>query len=208
VVVRACRKPSDALALRSNRLDPIRERLHESLQKFAGAVADELATFIEELVDMAYTGLRLLDGRHVKKHKRLPQMMIGAEGSDRARRAADDRTRLAVPDAASVRPGTGIQCILKDGRHRSVIFRRDEQNCISGLDAMTERGPWRGQSNCPISTMSSFIEDGASEISAFANIPLNDAFRKLPTNTHTFLGLSMAFSYDISVRSESGSLHS
>jgi hypothetical protein len=56
--------------------------------------------------------------------------------------------------------------------------------------------------------MSSFIEDGASEISAFANIPLNDAFRKLPTNTHTFLGLSMAFSYDISVRSESGSLHS
>src|SRR6266852_6214969 len=39
--------------------------------------------------------------------------------------------------------------------------------------------------------MSSFIEDGASEISAFASIRLNDAFRRLPTKTHTFIGLSM-----------------
>ena len=38
VLVRAL--PSDALALRSDRLDPIRERLHELLQEFAGAVAD------------------------------------------------------------------------------------------------------------------------------------------------------------------------
>src|ERR1700681_1597300 len=38
--------------------------------------------------------------------------------------------------------------------------------------------------------MSSFIEDGASEISAFASIRLNDAFRRLPTKTHTFIGLS------------------
>src|SRR3984885_4610826 len=45
--------------------------------------------------------------------------------------------------------------------------------------------------------MSSFSEDGASEISAFASIPLNDAFRRLPTNTHTFIGLSMAFSLTI-----------
>ena len=60
-----------------------------------------------------------------------------------------------------------------------------------------------------MSTMSGFIEDGASEISAFAYIPLNDAFRRLPTNTHTFIGLSMVIlHYDVSVRSESGSLHS
>src|SRR5882672_205327 len=39
--------------------------------------------------------------------------------------------------------------------------------------------------------MSSFSEDGASQISAFASIPLNDAFRRLPTSTHTFIGLSM-----------------
>src|ERR1700730_10110748 len=38
--------------------------------------------------------------------------------------------------------------------------------------------------------MSSFIEDGASGISAFASIRLNDAFRRLPTKTHTFIGLS------------------
>ena len=42
-----------------------------------------LPMFIEELVAMANIGFRLLHGRHVKKHKRLRQMMIGAEGSDR-----------------------------------------------------------------------------------------------------------------------------
>src|SRR6266851_3473507 len=53
--------------------------------------------------------------------------------------------------------------------------------------------------------MSSFIEDGASEISSFASIPLNDAFRRLPTSTHTFIGFSMViFRYDTSVRSDSG----
>jgi hypothetical protein len=53
--------------------------------------------------------------------------------------------------------------------------------------------------------MSSFIADGGSEINAFANILLTDAFRKLPTNTHTFIGLSMVIlHYDISVRSELG----
>src|SRR6267154_1904154 len=45
--------------------------------------------------------------------------------------------------------------------------------------------------------MSSLIEDGASEISVFASIPLSDAFRRLPTNTHTFIGLSMIFSITI-----------
>src|SRR5882672_6658876 len=50
--------------------------------------------------------------------------------------------------------------------------------------------------------MSSFIEDGASDISAFASIPLNDAFRRLPTNTHTFIDLSkiisiMMFQYEV-----------
>jgi hypothetical protein len=81
---RACRKPSDALALRSDRLDPIRERLHEFLQEFSGAVADEFALLIEELFDMANIGFRLLHGRNIQKNKRLPEMMIGAEGSDRA----------------------------------------------------------------------------------------------------------------------------
>src|SRR6266436_4806479 len=71
-------------------------------------------------------------------------MMIGAEAPDRARRAADDRTRLAVPDAASIRSGTDIQCILKSGRHRPVVFRRDEQHRVGSLDALAESGPWRG----------------------------------------------------------------
>jgi len=40
---------------------------------------------LEELVDVAHIGLRLLHGRHVEKHQRLPEVMIGAKGSDRAR---------------------------------------------------------------------------------------------------------------------------
>jgi hypothetical protein len=49
----------------------------------------------------------------------------------------------------------------------------------------------------------------ASDINAFASIPLSDAFRRLPTNTHTFISFSMVILYyDVSVRSESGSLHS
>jgi hypothetical protein len=77
--VRAKLKASDALTLGPDRLDSIRKRLHELLQEFAGAIADELAMFIEELVDMADIGFGLLHGRHVQKHERLPEMMIGAE---------------------------------------------------------------------------------------------------------------------------------
>lgn len=40
-------KASDPLALRSDRLDPIRELQHKLLQEFAGAIADELAVLIE-----------------------------------------------------------------------------------------------------------------------------------------------------------------
>src|SRR5258707_13978930 len=88
-VARACRWPSDALALRSDRPDPIRERLHELLQEFAGAIVDELALLIEELVGTADIGFGLLHGRHVQQHERVPQMMIAAEGPDRARGPAD-----------------------------------------------------------------------------------------------------------------------
>jgi hypothetical protein len=61
----------------------------------------------------------------------------------------------------------------------------------------------------PGSTTSGSIEDGASDIRAFASIPLNVAFRKLTTSTHTFIGLSkIILHHDVSVRSESGSFHS
>ena len=76
---------SDALTLGPDGLDPIRERLHELLQEFSGAIADELAMFIEELVDMADIGFGLLHGRYIQKYQRLPEMMIGAERSYRAR---------------------------------------------------------------------------------------------------------------------------
>ena len=85
------------VALRSDRLDPIRERMHEVVLEYSSAVADELAMFI----GMAGVGLGLLHGRHVQKHERLPRTIIRTEGPDRARRAVDDRTGLAVPDTTS-----------------------------------------------------------------------------------------------------------
>jgi hypothetical protein len=45
-------KASVVLALRSDRFDPNRERLHELLQEFAGALADEIANLVKELIDM------------------------------------------------------------------------------------------------------------------------------------------------------------
>src|SRR3984893_16715595 len=134
-----------ALALRPGRLDPIRERLHELLQEFAATIVDELAMFIEQLVGIADIGFGLLHGRHVQEHQRLPQMIIGTEGPDRVRRTAYNRTRLAVPDAPSIRPGADIQRILENRRQRPVVFGRHEQNCIGGLDALAERGPLRGR---------------------------------------------------------------
>src|SRR6266700_7657655 len=132
------------LPLKPDRLNPIRERLHELLQEFAGAVADHLAMLVEELVGMADISFGLLHGGHVQKHERLPQMMVGAESPDRAWRAADNRTRLTVPDAAAIRPGAYIQRILESCRHRAVIFGRDEQHRVSGLDSLPERGPLSG----------------------------------------------------------------
>src|ERR1700761_8227408 len=101
------------LASRSNRLDPVRKRLHDPPQECAGAVTDQRAMFVKQLVDMTDIGFRLLHSRHVEEHERLSQMMIGAESPDRARRAANDRTGLAVPDAASIRSGADIQRILQ-----------------------------------------------------------------------------------------------
>src|SRR5258708_13550896 len=98
---------------------------------------------IEELVGMAEIGFGLLHGRHVQKHKRLPQMMIGAEGPDCARRTADDRTRFAVPDAASIRPGADIQSILETGSHPTVIFGRHKQHLVAALCSLPECGPLR-----------------------------------------------------------------
>ena len=96
-------KASDALALRSDRLDPIRERQHELLQEFAVAIADELAVLIEELVGMADIGFGLLHGRHVQKHERLPQMMIAPKAP------------IALGEQLTIAPGLRSQTLLPYG---------------------------------------------------------------------------------------------
>ncbi len=58
---------------------PNSRTLHELLQEFAGAVVDELATFIEELVGMADIGFRAAARSARSETQRLPEMMIGAE---------------------------------------------------------------------------------------------------------------------------------
>jgi hypothetical protein len=48
------------MALKSDRLDPIRKRLHKLLLEFSGIIVDELAVLIEELVGMTDIGFGLL----------------------------------------------------------------------------------------------------------------------------------------------------
>ncbi len=52
---------------RSHPFDPTRERLHELLQKFVGAVVDELVMFIEELVGIADISFGLLHGADMRE---------------------------------------------------------------------------------------------------------------------------------------------
>src|SRR5258705_4837611 len=59
---RSCRKPSDALALRSDRLDPIRERLHELLLEFVARGITPAEEFVGEvpraLAEIGRAGVR------------------------------------------------------------------------------------------------------------------------------------------------------
>jgi hypothetical protein len=55
-----------------------------------------------------------------------------------------------------------------------------------GLQILIEKGQLPDLDNVEL------IKNGASEISAFASFPFNEAFRRLPTSTPTLIGLSMA----------------
>ena len=49
----------------------------------------KVCRWLEELVGAADIGLGLLPHRHVQKHQRLPQVMVGAEAADGTGRYAD-----------------------------------------------------------------------------------------------------------------------
>jgi hypothetical protein len=127
------------MALRSDRLDPICERLHELQQEFAGAVADELAVLIEEPVGMTDIGFGLLHGRHVQKHERLRQRLLAP---------------IAPGEPLTIAPGLWSQTLLPCGlKPTSRAFFRTagtdrlysghKQRRISSFDTLPERGPWR-----------------------------------------------------------------
>jgi hypothetical protein len=94
--------------------------------------------FIEELVDVTNIGLRLLNGRHVQKHKRLPEMMIGAESPEH--RVAS--SSLAVTGVS------GTVCSRLCGRSRFgaprevrlALFQESRERlfCVFGADLHTE----------------------------------------------------------------------
>ncbi len=107
--------------------DPCGERLHETLQEFAYTVVDELAVGGEQFISAADIGLRLRHRRHVEKHQRLTQMMVGAEPADRAGRSADDGAGLAAPHTRPLGPRAHIQCVFHRRRHRPIVLRRHEQ---------------------------------------------------------------------------------
>ena len=74
-------------------------------------------------------------------------MVVGAEATDGTGRNGHDRTRLFRPDALAIGPRADIDGILENARHRSIIFRREEQDRIDRLDAIPERSPRRRRRN-------------------------------------------------------------
>jgi hypothetical protein len=74
-------------------------------------------------------------------------MKIGTESPDRAQRAADDRTRLVIPDAASIRPRTDIRSPPGDGgaKRRSNADLPNSSIAVIGVPGIVccLRGPWR-----------------------------------------------------------------
>src|SRR4051812_35715725 len=89
---------------------------------------------------MAEIGFGVLHHRHVEEDAGLAKLVIGAEAADRARRGADDRRRLLVPDALAVRPRSDVDRILENARNAAIIFGRDEEDPVSGTDRVTENG--------------------------------------------------------------------
>src|SRR5664279_2000530 len=87
-------------------------------------------------------------------------MMIGAETTDGPRGDADDRPWLAIPHALAVGPGSNVQRVLQDCRHRAVVLRSHEQDCVSGLDPRSEFRPgWRGLSLIVILVVEGQVSD-------------------------------------------------
>src|SRR4051794_11401821 len=80
----------------ADELDPLRERVGESLQKLFGGFVGQVAGVVEQLCRAANVGLRLLHGRDVQEYECLPQVVVGAEGGDGAGRDADHGAGLSV----------------------------------------------------------------------------------------------------------------
>src|SRR5258708_19645453 len=93
--------------------DPVMEgmgkRCHEALKRpFL-----ELAVGIETVFgNVAEIGFGLLHYGHVAKHSALAHLLVRAEPSDASRRRRDDRSRLLVEHALTIRARSYVDCVL------------------------------------------------------------------------------------------------
>src|SRR5262245_60831570 len=122
-------------------LYPLGVRVHEILQKFARAIIREHALLIEFVSDAADIRLRHLHARHVEKNERLPQVVVGAEGADRAERNAYHRARLSVPYAFSVGARAHVDRVLEWSWDGAIVLGRHEQYRIVRLYLLAKRRP-------------------------------------------------------------------
>src|SRR5690348_10421941 len=97
--VRCGRLRGRALSACAIATDPALEAGHHAAAEIASGGIGEASMLVHQLVYAADIRLGLLHARHVEENQALAQMMIGAEGALRARRAADDGAGLAVPRA-------------------------------------------------------------------------------------------------------------
>ena len=66
------------------------------MQKLARPVVGKLAIGIKKLIAAANIGFRLRRRWNIQKHQRLPQVMVGAEAANAARRRADESRRRRI----------------------------------------------------------------------------------------------------------------
>src|SRR3990167_2676547 len=114
-------------------LHPLGIGVDELFQERLDAIAEH-AGLLEETAGIAQVSLRLLHHRHVEKHHGLAQVLVGAEAADSARRRTEHGARLAAEGALAVGARADVDGVLHRCRHRTVVFRGDEQQRVGGLE--------------------------------------------------------------------------
>ena len=139
-----CRADSQCIKVVSRRLDvksidvsfdPSHIGVHPVLQEVLAA-GTNLAVCVKQSLLGMNECFRLAERRHIQVSEDIAQMLLRHGGADDADRCAQHTRRLARPGALAIRARSMIDCIPEYARHRTIVFRCNEQQalCCGDLD--------------------------------------------------------------------------